>query len=58
MEAVSNEQQTVAMVVLSARPGEDRAFVEENANEIRRRFPGPVLTLWEDLSALDALLVR
>jgi dethiobiotin synthetase len=58
VEAVGNEQQTVAMVVLSARPGEDHAFVEENANEIRRRFQGPVLTLWEVPAVLDSLLVR
>jgi len=56
VEAVSNEQQTVATVVLSARPGEDRAFVEENAHEIRRRFPGPVLTLWENPAVLDVLM--
>jgi len=57
VEAVSREQQTVAAVVLSARPDEDRAFVAENASEIQRRFQGRVLTLWQDPAVLDELLV-
>jgi dethiobiotin synthetase len=56
VEAVERDQQVVAAVVLSCRPGDDPDFVEENADEIRRRFPGRVLALWRDPRVLDSLL--
>jgi dethiobiotin synthetase len=56
VEAVARDQQTVAAVVLSCPPGDDPAFVEENAAEIQRRFPGRVLALWNDAHALAPLL--
>lgn len=56
VEAVLRDQQSIAAVVLSCRPGEDPAFVNENATEIHRRFSGPVLQLWDDPGVLDALL--
>jgi dethiobiotin synthetase len=56
VEAVERDQQKVAAVVLSCRPGEDPDFVEENAREIGRRFPGRVLPLWNDPSVLDSML--
>jgi dethiobiotin synthetase len=55
VEAVRRDGQEVAAVVLSCRPGEPPDFVEENANEIRRRFLGRVLALWDDPYALDLL---
>lgn len=56
VEAVGRDGQEIAAVVISCRPGEDPSFVEENANEIRRRFSGPVLSLWTDPRVLDGLL--
>jgi dethiobiotin synthetase len=55
LEAIEREQQVVAAAVLSARPEEDPAFVEENAQEIRRRFSGRVLTFWSDPRVFDGL---
>ena len=56
VEAVERDQQVVAAVVLSCRPGDDPDFVEENAREIRRRFPGRVLALWSHPEVLDSML--
>lgn len=56
VEAVARDQQTVAAVALSCRPDDDPAFVQENANEIRRRFHGRVLSLWNAPEVLDELL--
>ncbi len=56
VEAVLRDQQPIAAVVLSCRPGEDPAFVKENSTEILRRFPGPLLELWNDPSQLAPLL--
>lgn len=56
VEAVQRDQQIVAAVVLSRRPIDDPKFVEENADEIRRRFPGRVIAFGGDLPALDGLL--
>ena len=58
VEAVSREQQPIAAVVLSCRPGEDREFVEENAGEIRRHFRGRVIALWNEPTVLDPLLLE
>lgn len=57
LEAIARDGQTIAAVVLSCRPQDDPPFVEENALEIRRRFPARVLSLWHDLAVLDELLV-
>ncbi|HSI79797.1 MAG TPA: dethiobiotin synthase [Solirubrobacterales bacterium] len=56
VEAVGRDGQQIAAVVMSCRPGEDPAFVKENADEIRRRFSGLVLCLWTDPGVLDGLL--
>lgn len=56
VEAVRQEQQLIAGVVLSCRPEEDPRFIEENAGEIRRRFPGRVIVLWNEGSVLDTFL--
>lgn len=55
VEAVERDGQAVAAVVLSCRPEEDRAFVRENAGEIRRRFGGRVMELWDDPEVLGGL---
>jgi dethiobiotin synthetase len=56
LEAIARDGQNVAAVVLSCRPQDDPPFVEENALEIRRRFPAKVVALWWDLAVLDELL--
>ena len=56
VEAVQRDQQTIAAVILSRRPIDDPKFVEENADEIRRRFPGKVFAFGGDLQILDSLL--
>lgn len=56
VEAVEREQQRVAAVVLSCRSEDHPDFVEENAAEIRRRFPGTVVAFWSDPRVLDAML--
>lgn len=58
VEAIAREQQEVAAVVLSCWIEDDRAFVEENANEIRRRFPGRVTVLWSEPAVLDDLIAH
>ena len=58
VEAVVRDQQAVAAVVLSCRPDDDPAFVQENAHEIRRRFHGRVIALWSAPEALDELLLE
>jgi dethiobiotin synthetase len=56
VEAVDRDQQVVAAVVLSCWPEDDQAFVEENANEIRRRFSGRVVAFWSEPNVLDDLV--
>jgi len=58
LEAIARDQQSVAAVVLSCRPIDDPAIVEENANEIRRCYPGRVIAFWGELNTLDELLVE
>jgi len=56
VEAIARDRQTVAAVVLSCRPEDEPAFVEENMSEIRRRFDGLVLALRGELRVLDEVL--
>ncbi|HWU86390.1 MAG TPA: dethiobiotin synthase [Kofleriaceae bacterium] len=56
VEAVLRDLQTVAAVVLSCKPTEDAAFVEQNVREIGRRFSGRVIELWNDPTVLDELI--
>lgn len=56
IEAVERDGCSVAGLVLSRHPAEDRAFAESNAREIARRWKGRILTLAEDPTVLDALL--
>jgi dethiobiotin synthetase len=56
VEAAERDQQRVAAVVLSCRSEDHPDFVEENAEEIRRRFPGLVVAFWSDPRVLDAML--
>jgi dethiobiotin synthetase len=64
VEAVTRDQQSIAAVVLSCRPGEDRGFAEENAAEIRRLaldrvgVMPRVLALWDDPQVLSELLTE
>lgn len=64
VEAVTRDQQSIAAVVLSCRPEEDRGFVEENAAEIRRQVldraggTARVLALWDDPQVLGELLTE
>ena len=58
VEAVLRDMQSVAAVVLSCRPGEDAAFIEQNALEIERRFNGQVIRLWTEARVLDDLIGR
>lgn len=64
VEAVTRDQQSIAAVVLSCRPDEDRGFVEENAAEIRRQVldraggTARVLALWDDPQVLGELLIE
>lgn len=64
VEAVTRDQQSVAAVVLSCRPEEDREFVQENAAEIRRQLLHQVgrmvrvLALWDDAQVLGELLTE
>ena len=58
IEAVRRDGQSVAAVVMSCRPGEDPAFVEQNAHAIADRSGVPVLRLWTDERILDPLLDR
>jgi dethiobiotin synthetase len=56
IEAVERDGCVVEAVVLSRRPNEDRAFAMNNAEQIRRRWTGRVLTLDTDSSILDPIL--
>ena len=57
VEAVVRDRCRIAAVVLSLRPGESRAFAESNAEQVSRRWSGPVLVLQEDAD-LDPIIDR
>jgi dethiobiotin synthetase len=52
VEAVERDGCRVAGVVMSLRPEEDRAFAEENREQIAMRWPGPI-EIYGDASALS-----
>jgi len=56
LEAVERDGCTAAAAILSRRPDEDVGFAEQNAAEIRRRWPGRVLVLGADAGILDPLI--
>lgn len=56
VEAVERDGRTVAALVLSRRPDEDRQFAEDNAEQIRRRWTGDVLVFDTDPTVFDRLL--
>jgi len=56
LEAVERDGCSVAAAILSRRPEDDVGFAEQNAAEIRRRWPGRVMVLAADLSGLDPLI--
>lgn len=56
IEAVERDGQTVAALVLSMRPEDDRSLVASNVAEIGRRWSGQIIVLAVDLTTLDPLL--
>lgn len=56
IEAVERDGCTIAAVVLSRRPDEDREFALNNVEQIRRRWPGRVMLFDTDLRVFDELL--
>ncbi len=56
VEAVERDGCTVAALILSRRPDEDRIFSQQNADEIRRRWDGQVIVLADDPTVLDPLM--
>ncbi|MGE5183329.1 MAG: dethiobiotin synthase [Acidobacteriota bacterium] len=56
IEAVERDGCSVAAIVLSRRPEEDRAFAFQNAAEIGRRWDGGVVVFDTDPTVLDCLL--
>lgn len=56
IEAIQRDSQSIAAVILSRRPDDDVAFVEENAHEIGRRSGMRPIVLGSDSSVLDVLL--
>lgn len=58
LEAVERDGATVAALILSRQPSDDPEFAASNAHEIARRWPGRVITLATDSSALDPLIAR
>jgi dethiobiotin synthetase len=56
VEAVQRDGVSVAALVLSRRPDEDPGVAVSNRREIIRRWPGRVLIVGSEQSALDPLL--
>lgn len=56
IEAIRRDHQSIAAVILSRRPDEDAAFVDENAREIGRRSGVRLIVLGADPSVLDELV--
>jgi dethiobiotin synthetase len=58
IEAVERDGCQVAALVLSQRPTDDPAFTPSNRAEIGRRWPGAIVVLGNDPSALDRLIAE
>jgi len=56
IEAVERDGCHVAALVLSQRPTDDPAFTSSNRAQIERRWPGTIVILGNDPSALDSLI--
>jgi len=56
IEAVERDGQTCVALVLSQHPRDDLALVASNVVELRARWPGQILVLGSDATALDPLL--
>lgn len=57
LEAIERDGLSVSMLVLSRHPGDDPAFAQNNADQIRSRWPGTVLVFSQIETVLDPLLV-
>ncbi len=56
IEAIERDGQTVACLVLSARPFDEETLVETNLEQLRSRWSGTIVVLRTDPSVLDPLL--
>ncbi len=56
LEAVERDGLSVALLVLSRHPGDDPAFAQSNADQIRSRWPGNVLVFSQFETDLDSLV--
>lgn len=57
LEAIERDGLSVALLVLSRHPGDDPAFAQDNAAQIRSRWPGDVLVFSQLETDLDSLLI-
>lgn len=57
LEAIERDGLSVALLVLSRHPGDDPEFAQNNADQIRLRWPGSVLVFSQIETVLDPFLV-